>query len=128
MSDVLARMKTNLEKNGITISKRSKTAKIFGSGGVPRTAEFDRIASLPVMDWESVAREYHQQLQDYLRLPNGSMQLHPWQVAALVYAFELRGVFVQAGVGAGKTLVSLLAPVVCEAQRPVLMLPAGTAR
>lgn len=53
------------------------------------------------------------------------MVLKPWQAAALVYTVEQGGLFTSAGVGAGKTIVSLLIPMIVGAKRPLLMLPAS---
>lgn len=92
---------------------------------VPYTAEFQRIEDLPRVDFNVVGTEWRQNLQDALATSHGTMQLLPWQAAALVYTFQYGGLFTAAGVGAGKTLVSLLIPVIMGALRPLLMLPAA---
>lgn len=89
------------------------------------TDEFKRIDALPRIDYQKVGTEWCARVQDALRTPRGTMVLKPWQAAALVYALEHGGLFTSAGVGAGKTLVSLLAPVMLDALRPLLMLPAA---
>jgi hypothetical protein len=89
------------------------------------TEEFRRIDSLPRVDYEKIGARWHGEIQEALRTPHGDMILKPWQAAALVYALECQGLFVSAGVGSGKTLVSLLIPVMVDARRPVLMLPAA---
>lgn len=53
------------------------------------------------------------------------MQLRPVQAAALVEIGTVGGLFGPLRVGAGKTLISLLAPVVSEAVRPLLLVPAA---
>lgn len=92
---------------------------------VPYTPEFQRVDALPRIDFNVVGKDWQQNLQDALATPRGSMRLLPWQVAALVYTFQYGGLFTAAGVGAGKTLVSLLIPVIMGSLRPLLMLPAA---
>lgn len=52
------------------------------------------------------------------------MRLRPWQAAALCELHDHGGLFAQAGVGMGKTLVTYLAAVVLGAKRPLLLVPA----
>src|SRR5678816_4636049 len=52
------------------------------------------------------------------------MTLRPIQALALVEAAETGGLFAPIRVGGGKTLLSLLLPVVLGAERPLLLLPA----
>jgi hypothetical protein len=58
-----------------------------------------------------------------LRTPGGTMQLKPIQNVALHWIEKTRGLVGPLAVGAGKTLISLLAPVVMNAQRPILFIP-----
>lgn len=60
-----------------------------------------------------------------LRRPGGKMELKPEQALMLQVAAENHGLVAQAGVGMGKTLVSLLLPVVVGAKRPLLVVPAA---
>lgn len=53
------------------------------------------------------------------------MHLWPEQVAALADIYEVHGLLGPLAVGRGKALVSLLAPVVLESKRPVLLVPAS---
>lgn len=55
----------------------------------------------------------------------GYMKLRPVQAWALTEFFEQRGGVGVLGVGAGKTIVSLLAPVLLDWERPLLLVPAG---
>jgi len=93
---------------------------------VRMTPHFQRIVDMPRVDWREVGAQYVEPLTQYLKTPGGTMTLHPWQAAALYYAHELGGAFIPAGVGQGKTLVSLLLPVLLEAKRPLLLVPAST--
>ena len=64
-------------------------------------------------------------LTDQLRLPGGAQRLRPWQGMALAEAAENDGAFLALPVGQGKTLISFLLPVVMQARRPVLVVPAA---
>jgi hypothetical protein len=63
-------------------------------------------------------------LEAWLRQPHGQQSLRPIQIAALFEAFYAKGLLMPAAVGAGKSLVSLLAFVVLQSKRPLLLLPA----
>lgn len=62
---------------------------------------------------------------DLLRKPGGTMRLFGHQAFALDEARRERGLFANIGVGRGKTLLSLLLPVVMESHRCVLLIPSG---
>jgi hypothetical protein len=53
------------------------------------------------------------------------MRLRPVQAQALFEAHDYQGLFGPIRVSGGKTLISLLAPIVLEAQRPMLIVPAA---
>lgn len=101
----------------------------FASSSVPtyevtRTAELRRIVEMPRRAWsEEDARDMATRLTELLRTPSGAMALRPVQAIALVEIGVRGGLFGIMRVGAGKTLTSLLAPVVAEAERPVLLIP-----
>lgn len=92
---------------------------------VTRTAELRRVLALPRRSWsDEEAALLAEQLTSVLRTPAGTMALRPMQAVALAEIGMLGGLFGILRVGAGKTLVSLLAPVVGEATRPALIIPA----
>ena len=93
-----------------------------GSNGVSYGAEFRRIESLPRRDAPIIDAEA---LTNYLKLPGGTQSLRPNQAACLSDAYDFGGLFGLQGTGAGKTLISLLAPVVLGSERPVLLVPAS---
>jgi hypothetical protein len=62
-------------------------------------------------------------LTDRFKTPGGTMRLHPLQSLALHWLTEKRGLLGMLATGAGKTIVSLLAPLALNAQRPLLLLP-----
>ncbi len=108
-----------------TIRPNSTASKVFKSRGVQRTSEFKRIARLPRHDWESEF-DIHAvaAITDWLKKEKGGMSLFPIQAAALAQIYEIKGGFFPIGVGGGKALVSVLAPVVLQAERPILLVPA----
>jgi hypothetical protein len=100
----------------------SNMAKLARATGVTRSEEFVRILNLP-------RRESPRDLTDLLtaayRTPHGTMDLRPLQSYSLTEVFDYRGLFCLMPVGSGKTLVSLLAPRILSAERPLLLVPAN---
>lgn len=94
----------------------------FGASGVSYGAEFRRIEALPRRPAPVIDIGL---LTQYLRLPGGTQELRPNQAACLSDAYDFGGLFGLQGTGAGKTLISLLAPTVLGAERPVLLVPAS---
>lgn len=92
------------------------------SSGVVRGAEFRRIEVLPRRISPIIDAE---KLTQYLKTTQGTMVLKQNQAEVLADLYDFGGAFGMQGVGAGKTLVSLLAPVIMEAKRPVLLVPAS---
>lgn len=96
------------------------------SGFVRNTDEVNRIAALPRVVWNQ--RTDIDDLIDLLTgeysLPLGSMRLRPVQAVTLESLADNSGAFGLIGVGEGKTLISYLAPLVVNAQRPLLIVPA----
>lgn len=93
---------------------------------VSYSGDFRRIESLPRRQWEGDERlpQVVDLLTRELRTAAGQMALWTVQAVALRDITLQRGAFLPIGVGQGKALISLLAPVVLEAQRPVLFVPA----
>jgi hypothetical protein len=92
------------------------------------SAEFRRIKALPSrpQTWEKTFEdEAVETMTTWLKTPSGSMQLRPIQARALMELLEHRALFGLIGTGHGKTLISFLAPVVLEAKRPLLLIPAN---
>lgn len=101
--------------------------RIREAEGVRHTPELDRILMIPrraplTSDEEA---ERIDLLTEYLRTPGGTMRLRPVQAQALYEAHDYGGLFGPIRVSGGKTLISLLAPLVLEAQRPMLIVPAA---
>lgn len=93
---------------------------------VEYTAEFQRISSLPRRQWTDPDLAYlASELTSLLRTPAGAQTLRPVQALALHDAAINGGLFGPIGVGEGKTLITLLLPLVLELQRPLLLLPAA---
>jgi hypothetical protein len=97
------------------------------SEGVRHTPELDRILMIPrraplTPDEEE---ERIDLLTNHLRTPGGTMRLRPVQAQALTEAHDYQGLFGPIRVSGGKTLISLLAPIVFEAKAPMLIVPAA---
>lgn len=91
---------------------------------VAKTAELLRIADLPRRDWQNQDLELlTNKFNKLLIKDSGSMQLRPIQAAALKEIYET-GLCGQLPVGCGKTLISLIAPIILKSERPLLLIPA----
>jgi hypothetical protein len=62
-----------------------------------------------------------------VRLPSAEMHLKPIQAAALFELHHNYGLFAPLAVGHGKTIISLLAPLIVRSERPLLLIPAALA-
>jgi hypothetical protein len=85
--------------------------------------ELRRILALPRRPQEH-SQELAAELTRCLRRPGGTQTFRPIQATALHEIWAHRGLLGPIGVGEGKTLVTLLAPVVLGSLAPVLILPA----
>ena len=88
--------------------------------------EINRLSELPI-DPEFDGSEYVDTLTQRFSLnPNKpTMKLRPIQAQMLVQAIRADGLIALAGCGEGKTLTSLLLPMVLDAERPLILLPAS---
>lgn len=96
-----------------------------------------RISELPRRDWTEGADEIADQMTDALRTPQGTMRLRPIQGVTLYEALTRPndatfvtgglggGVYVQARVGGGKTIISALLPTVFRVKRAMVLVPAA---
>ena len=114
---------------GLGPAARARLIKHFKAMGkieVPATNELQRILELPRRDWEHDPEilEFTRIATQYLCLPSGAQQLRPIQAKALQDLHDMGGLYGPIPVGEGKTLVSFLAPVVVDAERPLLVVPA----
>ena len=103
----------------------SQAATQAGIGEVRLNDELRRIERLPRRLWDSKAEGLANELTEILRTPKGTMSLRPIQAVALCEIGMVGGLFGPLRVGAGKTLISLLAPRVAFAKRPLLLVPAA---
>jgi len=94
-----------------------------GTPAVALTDEVRRIERLPrrFFDDEQLVAE----MTEALKTPLGTMHLRKVQAQALFEIGTVGGLFGPMRVGAGKTLISLLAPTVAFAERPLLLVPAS---
>lgn len=127
---LLARMGKDRKDFG----RNTRLGKIFRRRGVQDSPDLQRILRLPARAWQ--AETLDRQLTEWLALPPvrcdescvcggaGKMELWPVQAKALEELHDFGGLLAPLGCGAGKTLVSMLAPVVLGAERPLLLIPA----
>lgn len=93
---------------------------------LPYTPEITRIAQIPRRVYSANELETNRaELTRLLRRPAGNQELRTIQATALAEIGISLGLFGQIKVGDGKTLVSLLAPVVCGVSRPLLLIRAN---
>jgi len=88
---------------------------------VQRTSELKRILTIPRRSWSD---EHVHDLTAALRTNQGTQTLRPIQAQILFELGTKGGAFGPIKVSGGKTLVSLLAPAVTCAKRPLLLVPA----
>lgn len=119
------------------IARNSNLGRVMRRRGVARTAEFRRVEALPRREWERAddLDDLVVGLTEWLRprpppgqremfdAPDEPFTLKPIQAAALREIHDRRGAFLPIAVGGGKAFITLLAPVVLEAERPVLFVP-----
>jgi len=118
MSQLLEQL---MERTGRTKVPRYAKENYGYRARVAYSGEFKRIEALPRRVWN--ADPYIDILTEELGT-SGLMGLWKVQAAALNDICLYRGAFLPIGVGQGKALISLLAPVVLEAKRPILFVPA----
>ncbi len=91
------------------------------------TTEFQRICALRQRDWkqEILQDDLAEKMTAFYRTPWGQQKLKLIQAATLADLHDLRGAVGILLPGEGKTIVSLLAPTVLRAERPLLLVPAS---
>lgn len=127
MNPVLTQMLARTGKHPTDLT--GTAASIFRREGVQDSPELRRIRYLPRRLWsgegaDPTYADLPRAMTEYLRTRYGEMELRPVQAAILRDAHDYGGAFSTARVGAGKTIVSLLAPTVLESVRPLLLVPA----
>ncbi len=109
-------------------SGRGKLPQLMRNSGVSDGPDLERVIALPprVEPSEQLIDQVSQALRksavNHLGEPN---RLFGGQVSALLELCAMRGLFADMPIGSGKTLVTLLAPTLTNAQRPVLIIPAS---
>jgi hypothetical protein len=95
--------------------------------GVKHSPELDRIMMIPRRTPLTPEEEEERidLLTNHLKTPVGTMRLRPVQAQALFEAHDYQGLFGPIRVSGGKTLISLLTPIVLEARAPMLIVPAA---
>jgi len=101
----------------------TRTATV-GGFAVRKSSELERILALPRRTVELDPKDI-ETLHADLCLPNGTRRLRPIQALALTEAKRTNGLFAPIGVGAGKSDIALLLPMVMKAKVAVLLVPAN---
>lgn len=105
--------------------RESPRKAISKRAGIQMSDEFERIDSLPRRVWsDDDAAILATIMTDALRLPGGKEALRPVQAVALYEIGEHGGLIAPIRVGGGKTHISILAPLLLNSYRPLLILPA----
>lgn len=125
---------SNLQRSNNTSRPKTKprvpdlftqAAEQAGVGVVRLNDELRRIERLPRRLWDDIADNLADELTEILKTPRGTMRLRAEQAVALCEIGTIGGLFGPLRVGSGKTLISLLAPVVAFSVRPLLLVPAS---
>src|SRR6185369_16259330 len=88
---------------------------------VPHTEELDRILALPRRKFDPTD---YPDMTALFALPGGTLQFRPLQSAMLWEAANADGLLANAGVGSGKTLVTLALGAALQAGNVLLLVPA----
>lgn len=110
-----------LPREALLPPKRQAT---MGGFAVQKSSELTRIAALPRRT-AHVTDEEVEALHRELCLPNGTRRLRPIQALALAEARRTNGLFGPIGVGAGKSDIALLLPIIMKSKKAVLLVPAN---
>lgn len=111
--------------NNFKPSPNSHIASYFRNQGIPESEEFKRIRDLPR---RISPRDLTSLITNAFKTSHGTQTLRLEQAFVLTELFDYRGCFAPLKVGAGKTLISLLAGRVMNAQRTVILVPAALKR
>lgn len=110
-------------KTRADVNLRSRLGGSLSAEGVPDSPEVQRVLGLPRRP--PPEPELAADLSELLRLPGSTAELRPLQAEALYTLSEDGMLLGDIEVGAGKTLITALAPLVLGAKRPLLLIPAA---
>jgi len=95
------------------------------SFAVQNTRELQRVLSLPRRVWtEEEGERLADEMTERFKRPQGTMRFFPIQAVSLFELWLNGSLFAPVATGAGKTLISLMAPTILMARRPLLFVPA----
>ena len=126
MQSALAKMLAKAQKTPADYAKNSKVGGLIRKNGVQKSDDLLRILCLPRRKWQDddELTELVEKITDWLKTPTGTMKLRPVQAKSLEEMHDFKGLVAPIRVGGGKTLVSMIAPVVVGSKRPLLLVPA----
>ena len=102
---------------------RTRLGKLLRRGGVPDSPEVQRVRALPRA--AEPTQEELDELHALVQLPSCQERLRSAQARALLELLLMGSLFAPLQVGAGKTLVSLIAPLVLGCSNALLLVPAS---
>lgn len=126
MPTIVEQLLARCGKTIADLPRQTTLGKVVRRKGVAGSPELERIKDIHRRRWEQDPDlpQLIQLLTEEYKTPGGAQTLRPVQAQSLRELYELGGLLGPIPVGEGKTLISLLAPAVLEAKRPVLLLPA----
>lgn len=92
---------------------------------VQRTHDLTRVLALPRRKLTLAAANEASALLSPMLSLTPTDALRAWQGQALLELAEQGGLYLGMPVGGGKTLIAWLAPIVCDAERPIYLAPGG---
>lgn len=127
MGDLLDTLLARSGKTRDDIRSNSRMGQVLNSKGVRDGEDIDRALALARRRWDRIddLEGLVRDMTKWLKTPTGTWSLRAIQAVALLELHDLDGVFAPIRVGGGKTLISLLAPIVVESRRPLLIVPAS---
>lgn len=127
MLSVIDRKLAQLGLTRADLKANTNEGKAVRRYGVRPGQEHSRIKTLPRRRWEESPdlEQFIEAMTAWLKTPQGTQRLRPHQAVGLQELHDYGRFVADFPVGEGKTLVTFLAPVVLEAQRPLLLVPAN---
>lgn len=122
--DVLEQLRRQIAASGADPDATDGARSIFTRTSVEDSADLRRIEALPRRQWTPEQTEEMVELLTRAYAKNPNVRLRKTQAQGLSDAHDYGGLLGPIGVGEGKTLMSLLLPVVLDAKQPALILPA----
>lgn len=122
--DVLEQLRRQIAASGADPDATDGAKSIFTRTSIEDSPDLRRIEALPRRQWTAEQTEEMIELLTRTYARREGVRLRPIQAQALTEAHDFGGLLGPIGVGQGKTLLSLLLPVILDAKQPALIVPA----